>query len=194
MKYVVPNKDGFERIVFAEVLVPDTVNVAGDFHTKQSIRDFAYGFMISGFDIDINHNGVNRSDHIKVVESFIAREGDKDFIEGAWVVGMFVGADDVWQDILDGKLNGYSYEALVKSKEIEVVVPTVNYRYGETEEDPVDGHTHQFFVLLDSNGRVVQGSTTENCGHSHEIVCNAVTGSAFGHCHNFNYLKGKDGL
>ena len=67
--------DGFERIVFGEVLIPDTPNVFGDFHTRQSVREFAYGFMLNGFGINHEHDNPDISDEVSIVETLIARPG-----------------------------------------------------------------------------------------------------------------------
>ena len=179
--------DGFERLVFAEVLIPDAPNTYGDYHTKESIREFSYGFMINGFLKDIDHDNVDRQD-LYVIESFIAREGDPTFVEGSWVVGMYVEADDVWQKILSGELNGYSYEALVSTFNVDVKIQSDNSRYGVTEQDPYDGHTHEFFIWLDDEGKFMFGGTSVSNGHSHTISSHTVTDEAFEHTHRFNFV------
>lgn len=184
---LIKDDEGFERIVFAEVLIPDTTNTYGDYHTKESIREFAYGFMINGFLKDIDHNNVDRQD-LYVIESFIAREGDPTFIEGSWVVGMYVEADDVWQKILNGELNGYSYEALVSAFDVDIQIQSDNSRYGITESDPYDGHTHDFFVWLNNDGSVMFGGTSVTNGHNHTISLHTVTDAAFEHTHRYNFV------
>ena len=101
--------------------------------------------MINGFLKDIDHDNVDRQD-LYVIESFIARENDPTFVEGSWVVGMYVEADDVWERILSGELNGYSYEALVSAFKVDVHIQSDNSRYGVTEPDPYDGHVHDYFI------------------------------------------------
>jgi len=189
-KLIHKDENGYERIVFAEVLIPDTPNTYGDFHTKESVREFAYGFMINGFGIDTDHDNVDVSATVKIIESFVARENDPDFIVGAWVLGMYIEDDDVWQKVLDGELNGYSYEAVVKFLEVDLLVPDNNTVYGTTEAEVGDGHTHDFFVLIDNNGRVIAGGTTETMGHSHTISQHTFTDTNFGHSHIFNITSG----
>lgn len=184
---LVKDENGFERIVFGEVLLPDTINVYGDFHTKESIRQFAYGFMIAGFGIDHEHRNQDVSESVKVVESFIARKGDPDFNEGAWVIGMYIGDDDLWQAVLDGDINGYSYEALVQFLGIQIQTSMDRVKYGTTEEYPVDGHLHNFTVVIDEDGRPITGGTSIDNGHSHSISSHSVTDQSFGHTHRYNY-------
>lgn len=162
-------RDGYERVAFAEVLLPDTPNVYGDFHTKESVRQFAYGFMINGFGIDLNHDNVDVSSGVRIIESFIAEESDTRFTTGAWVIGVHVLDDQIWADILSGELNGFSYEALVSTLQVNIELEKSKQVYGITFPDPDDGHTHNFWVVLDENGRVMTGGTTASNGHNHTI-------------------------
>ena len=187
VKFIAKDEDGFERIVFAEVLIPDVPNTHGDYHTKASVRDFAYGFMLNGFGIDLNHNNNDVSSSVSVIESFIARKGDPDFQEGSWVVGLHVADDYIWEQILSGELNGYSYEATVYRKQAVMDVPVRAYASGVTEPDPFDGHTHEFVVMLDDEERPIIGGTSETQGHSHTISTHTYTDKSFEHSHIFNY-------
>jgi len=187
------DEEGFERIAFAEVIIPDTPNVYGDFHTKQSVKDFAYGFMMAGFGIDQEHDNLDVSDRVYVVESFIVRPGDPDFIEGAWVVAVHVNDDELWQQILDGDINGFSYEAFVKIIYANMNIPGDITRSGTTEPEIYDGHTHQFFVMLDADGRPMLGGTSVTNGHSHVISQHTFTNTAFEHSHIYNFVEGKGG-
>ncbi len=180
---------GYERLVFAEVLIPDSLNTYGDFHTRESVREFAYGFMLNGFGIDMNHDNVDLSDEVHVVESFIARDNDPDFIPGSWVVGMHIDNDDLWRAVLRGDVNGYSYEAFVRKFDVELTVPDERIKYGETEPDPYDGHVHGFYVILDEEDRPLLGGTTVANSHSHTISDHTFTDKAYGHSHIFNYVE-----
>ena len=188
MAFLEKDDQGFERIVYAEVLIPGVLNAHGDYHTLESIREFAFGFAQGGFGIDVDHDNIDRSENIKVVESFIAKEGDPNFIPGSWVVGMHIGDDDTWQKILNGEINGYSYEAFVKSIEVDVEMEDKATIVGRTQPDPIDGHTHEYFALLDLEGRVLTGGTTETDGHSHTISRHTFTDDAAGHSHIFNIV------
>ncbi|MGW8180033.1 MAG: XkdF-like putative serine protease domain-containing protein [bacterium] len=188
-------KNDWERVVFAELLIPDTTDVYGDFHTKESVKNFAYGFMRQGFGVEVEHTGVDRSsDGIHVVESFLAREGDPDFIAGAWVIGMFIGDDAVWQGVLDGEYGGFSYTALIKKYDVEMVVPLDVVRVGVTEPDVTDGHVHDFVVILDADGRPIAGGTSTVNGHAHKIRSHTLTEKEDGHVHIYNFVLGSKGL
>lgn len=183
----------WEQVAFAEVLIPNVPNVYGDYWTEASVREAAYAFMVRGFEIDVEHDNVDVSDRVHVVESFIVRDGDPDFIKGAWVVGVLIDDKAMWQDVLDCKINGFSYEALVRFVSAVLRVEDSGIRQGFTEADPYDGHRHEFAILVDSTNRPVSGGTTETDGHSHTISTHTVTDEAAGHVHRFNLVQGKEG-
>lgn len=185
----------WERVVFAEVLVPEVPNVFNDYWTKPSIRHAAYAFMMRGFGIDIEHDNVDVTNtKAAVVESFIARANDPDgFIEGSWVVGMKILDDDVWDAVLSGDINGYSYEALVEFLSGFITLVDDGIRQGTTEPDPEDGHTHEFVVLVGMDNRPIDGGTSITDDHSHVILSHTVTEEADGHVHRYNLVQGKDG-
>ena len=188
-------KDGdeWERVVSVEVLIPNVPNVFGDLWSPAAVREAAYEFMRQGYGIDVDHDNVDVSGPVHVVESFIVRAGDTDFIEGSWVVAMRVEDDTLWQKILDNEINGYSYEATVNFLAGIFVDETDDgTRTGYTEPDPYDGHRHAFAVLVDANNRPLSGGTDEVDGHSHTISTHTVTDESDGHSHRFNLVTGKD--
>lgn len=185
----------WERVVFAEMLIPETPNTHSDYWTREAIKDAAYTFMIQGFGIDREHDNLDRSDVVHVVESFIARDGDPDFIEGAWVVAMKIDSDELWQAVLDGEINGYSYEALNEFFPAEFTIEDDGIRQGRTEPDPENRHDHEFLVFLDEDNRVISGGTGPGGEdkHTHTISTHTITDEANGHRHRYNMTQGKDG-
>lgn len=169
----------FERIVFSEVLIPYVPNAHGDFMTRKEVREFAYAFMKAGIGslvgIDLDHDNKDVSNSIKVVESFIARPNDPDFKEGSWVVGVWINNDDIWQQILDGELNGFSYEAIVSFINAELELPDIRVVTGYTEPDPFDGHKHKYFGVIDITGKVKYGATEVVHGHYHDLDKHSIT-------------------
>ena len=188
---IVKDEQGFERVVLAEVLIPDTVNVYGDFHTEESIRQFAYTFAETGFGIDIDHDNIDRTGPLLVVESFIAREADPDFIKGSWVVGVLIRDDDIWEGVVSGEINGFSYESLVKFIQVIIDLPIDRVVSGVTEPDIYDDHVHAYTVILDDDGRVISGGTNKVDGHEHEILVHTSTEIAMSHRHRYNILSGE---
>lgn len=193
-KLVLRDDTSWEQVVFAEVLVPGVPNVFADFWTEANIKEAAYLFMERGFGVDVEHDNVDvLYEKAYVVESFIVREGDPDFIKGSWVVGMKITDPQLWSDILEGKINGFSYQAVVSFISAVVQMEDDGVRTGTTEPDPEDGHTHYFMVMVDLTNRPTAGGTSEDYGHSHTISTHTVTDEADGHVHRFNLVAGKDG-
>lgn len=183
----------WEQVAFAEVLVPGVPNVYGDLWTEDAIREAAYIFMRDGFGVDINHANIDLSQTLYPVETFIVRAGDPDFIKGSWVVALKIDDANVWQQVLDNELNGFSYEALVAFMDGSITMEDDWLRTGTVSADITDGHTHHFMVTVDGNNRPVSGGTDETNGHSHTISTHSVTDEADGHTHRYNIVTGADG-
>jgi len=200
LKFLVrADEEGFERLVMAEVMVPDIPNVYGDVYTREAIRDFCHEYARQGYGVDVNHDQLDVRDvDVYVCETFIVRPGDPDFIEGSWVVGMKIISDDLWAKVLSGEINGYSIEALCEMQ--PVVFQNLRNRQivGVTEPDPYDGHTHTFTAVLDSINRPIAGGTGVTNGHSHRIVSHTVTEFATGltgksHSHRYQVITADNG-
>ena len=94
-----------KRIVYGEVLAPDAVDAQGDVVRGPEIESAAHRFIADGGLVGAMHEeftGVGR-----VVESFIAREGDPDFVPGAWVLGVQL-SEEAWRRVQDGAWTGFS--------------------------------------------------------------------------------------
>lgn len=180
--------DGWHRVVFGEVIIPDVPNVYGDFHSRESVRQFAYGFMLNGFRFDLEHDNDDVSNEVKVVESFIARDNDPDFVAGSWVLGIQILNDDIWNRVISGELNGFSYEAMVRMFGVDLDGETSLFRRGMTQPSLTDGHQHAFYLVLDDEGRPIAGSTSVNDGHYHGIVRHTITESHAGHQHIYQIV------
>lgn len=104
--------DETKQIVWGEVYVPYEEDSQGDWMTPEEIEAMAYGFManLRLHKIDTNHD--EEQNGCYVVESFIARPGDPDFQEGAWVVATKITNDDIWDMIINGEITGYSIMGL----------------------------------------------------------------------------------
>lgn len=178
-----------QRLVYGEVYAPNRPDVHGEYMTAEDIQQMAHEFMrlLRQQSVDQQHDHV-LTPGITVVESFIARKGDPDFLEGAWVVCVHVNDDDTWQKVKDGKLNGFSVEALVRKKEVDVQIKIPEEVTGETSE--VDDHKHTFKVNYDKKGKLVGGRTNTVKGHWHGISGGTITDVASGHRHRFSSVDG----
>jgi Putative phage serine protease XkdF len=178
-----------QQMVWAEVYAPNIPDADGDIMTEEAIEQMAYKFMRERKTdrIDLQHN--NKLVNAYIIESFIARKGDPDFIKGSWVVGMHIPDKGVWSMIKKGEINGYSMEALVTREKATMTVeipPVISGRVAKAD----DGHDHEFFVSYDDNGQFLGGRTSSAAdGHSHVIKRGTVTEASLGHNHRFSYVE-----
>jgi hypothetical protein len=177
-----------KRIVWAEVYVPNVPDTDGDFMDQEGVEKAAYQFMadMNLKKIDVQHTN-DLVPGAVVVESFLARKGDPDFIEGAWVVGVHVPDDATWSQIKKGEINGFSLEALVKGEHttLEIEIPPVVHGTTAKAAD----HEHEFYVTYDTGGNLVGGRTDTVNGHSHVIQRGTLTEKSEGHDHRFSFVE-----
>ena len=100
-----------ERFVLGIVLEPEVVDAQGDIYSADEIRQAAYRFMEEFGGLGLMHRlAVN--DQVKVLESYVA---PVDFEiagvpvkKGTWLLGVRVLSDELWEQVKDGKLTGFS--------------------------------------------------------------------------------------
>ncbi len=177
------------QVVWGEVYAPNIPDSGKDFMRPETIREMAYNFMRSRRNgmIDLMHNN-KVVEGCCLVESFIARKGDPDFIEGAWVVAVYIADEALWQDILDNKYNGFSLEAWAYRETKEYKLSFNKEISGTTSFD--DGHEHTFKAYFDDDGNFLGGQTDDTLGHSHSIVKGTVTETVNNHAHKFAIIDG----
>lgn len=184
--------DGEKHLIFGEVYAPNVLDTYGEFVTRDDLELMAHRFIgeLENLHetIDTNHDNIPNGCY--PVESFIARAGDPDFTEGAWVLGVKVADDHIWMQIKKGELNGFSFEALVRPVDVEVTIQQVRDLVGKTEL--ADDHDHVFFVQVNDQGRVVSGQSSvdadpEGDVHDHRIRRATVTemGGPDRHVHRY---------
>lgn len=177
--------DSEQQIVYGVVYKPMDLDTWGEAMTAEDIRVMAHRFMQLELNktIDENHDEKPK-DTCYPIESFIARKGDPDYPEDAWVLGVKIEDADIWSKVKKGDLNGFSFQAMVKKVAaiVEIVFdPEIVGRTKQTE-----GHDHLYFVLLNDDGKVQSGRTSTDEGHSHEIKRGTATEETAGHKHRFD--------
>lgn len=178
-----------ERLVYGEVYAPDRPDVHNEFMSAESIKKMAHNFIKNNNSnsVDLNHDN-KLLEGVSVVESFIARPDDPDYIEGAWVVCMHVDNDEIWQAILNGEITGFSLEATGYKdddfSQVTVEIPPVVSGTTSFNND----HSHKFYVTYDENGKIVGGVTDEVNGHFHRITSPDKTEYVNGHNHLFTQI------
>lgn len=172
------------------VYTPMAVDAHGDAILPFDVEMMAHDFVANGFvnKIDTQHDNVLNG--AEVVESFIARKDDPDYHEGSWVLKVRMTEDNpIWTEIKKGTFNGFSLQAFAKRVPQKVMVDLVRIANGETESnlDPEDTpvHTHEFYLELNSEGKVTLGATSEVNGHTHQILTLTATEKSGEHSHRF---------
>jgi hypothetical protein len=184
--------DAYERIVFGEVYIPNRLDTYDTAMTPEEVRRVAYDFMKRGLltKIDQMHNYEESGCY--VVESFVARPGDPDFIEGSWVLGTQIVGDVLWQRVLDGEVNGYSIAGLSSRQPAMVTLTKVSELETETDPNlsgPLPQHSHTIHMIFDSDGNIIPTWTTNNFGHNHEVLMTTATEHNIDHSHRFTVME-----
>lgn len=177
--------DAEKHLAFGEVYVPNDIDTHGDFMTAEGIEALAHKFMLKllNGNIDVMHD--NKTGRAAVVESFIARDGDPDFMPGSWVLGLKIFDEDTWKQIKNGELTGLSFEAMVRKIPAKVKVDHDGQAEGRTST--ANDHFHTFKVALDDRGSVRDGTTDRHTDdHRHRIVENGRTQEVERHRHTFS--------
>ncbi len=107
-------RDDAKQLVLGEVYVPhdpndpDTIDSQGHAATADEIQKAAHAFLADCRQdcVDRDHDGVNQHGH--VVESYLAKQDDPLFKQGAWVVGIRVTDTDTWNAVENGDITGIS--------------------------------------------------------------------------------------
>lgn len=193
---MVKKTDEEHRIAWAEVYIPDLPDAHGDFMEAIEVAKTAWRYCASGRTqkCDVRHD--NKTDRgMAVVETFVARDPDPDFIPGAWVVGMHIPGDAEWAGVQKGEFNGFSMQARVYQEEVVIDVDLEGRVFkGDTQPGGrgEELHGHGFQVRFDLEGKFLGGETTESTGpgpkHKHEIVRGSVTKAALDHTHRYSFL------
>lgn len=173
-----------KHLVYGEVYAPMQRDSYGDFMFPEDIELMAHRFLRLDLSktIDTQHDNVPNGSY--PVESFIARAGDPDFSEGAWVLVVKVEDEALWESVKKGEINGFSFESLVTVEEVEIEYVAYRDAFGLTEKN-LD-HDHAFFITRDENGKIIAGRTSvADDGHFHEIVHGSVTQIANDHAHRY---------
>ena len=182
--------DGDKQLIYGEVYTPRRLDTDIEYMTEESIEEAAHSFLRKSMmgNVDKEHDLAKTG--AVVVESFIARHGDPDFIVGSWVVGVWC-PDDVWEQVKKGEINGFSLYGTAEKVEriVEVELPDDGVIIGKTADNA--GHTHQFKIQFDTDGKFLGGVTDEVDGHSHRILKGTATEAAGvdEHTHRYSFLE-----
>jgi 2'-5' RNA ligase len=106
---VAKSADGMEQLVYAVVLEPDMVDADDQTMTPDDVKFAAHYYMTVKGILGYRHMQTAPAD---VVESYLAPcdfvLGEQLIKKGSWVLVTRVNDDQLWQQIVNGEINGYS--------------------------------------------------------------------------------------
>jgi len=175
------------QIVYAEVYVPNIPDSDNDFMSVDTVREMAHGFLANGrvTKVDVEHSRVDVA--AVIVESFVARKDDPDFIMDAWVCGVKINDPEVWELIKSGEINGFSLDGVGHGTDAELELEVPEFVKGETFIE--NGHAHTFKVHFDEEGNFLGGETIDGSDHTHKIKRGTITEMANDHVHRFSFVE-----
>ncbi|AUR81141.1 hypothetical protein Ares1_0010 [Vibrio phage Ares1] len=188
MQLRVRKTDDELRVLYAEAYAPVVIPDAdGDVMTAEEIRAMAYRWMIRGdmSRVDTQHDREKNGSY--VVESFIARDDDTVFIPGAWVVGIHIVEQELWDQIKAGDYQGLSLDFMFEFEFVEYEIEIPEVVEGMTAEN--EGHKHRFYARFNEEGMFIGGYTDVVNGHMHYIQRGTATEPTNGHTHVFDYAQ-----
>ncbi|MBI4962493.1 MAG: hypothetical protein HY913_04390 [Desulfomonile tiedjei] len=179
-------KSDEKRIIYGSVYAPMLVDTQGEMMKADEIEAMAHRFMLSGrlSAIDTDHNLV--SNGTRIVESFIARQGDPDFEPGEWVIGVKVFDDSIWDSVKKGELNGFSFYGLVNRSDAVVSLSQPVRGSGTTEPSaggPLPTHDHTVTLVFNEQASVEPTYTNEALNHRHFVSRTTATEITWDHAH-----------
>jgi DNA adenine methylase len=100
-----------ERYVLGIVLEPEVVDAQGDIYSAEEIRAAAHRFMEDFGGLGLMHR-VLVNDQVKVLECYLApvdfELAGVSVRKGTWLLGVRVLSDELWAQVKDGGLTGFS--------------------------------------------------------------------------------------
>jgi DNA adenine methylase len=110
-KHIPVIKTGEERYVLGIVLEPETVDAQKDIYSAAEIREAAHRFMEEYRNVGLMHREIVNG-RVKILESYLA-PADLDLAgtrvkKGTWLLAVRVLDDDLWRQVKDGEIGGFS--------------------------------------------------------------------------------------
>lgn len=185
--------DDEKRIAYGIVYEPGVPDSHGDYMVASEIEKMAHKFLAEGRVTSIDAEHDLEDTEVLVVESFVARKGDPDFPEGAWVMGVHFPDPTRWALVKSGEIGGFSmYGKAMREDDadtIEIEMPDDGLLWGTTAKAE-DGHTHRYVVMFSEDGAFMGGMTEEaEDGHMHYITKGTVTEQVLEHRHRYDFLE-----
>jgi DNA adenine methylase len=111
-EYITPiyKVDKVEKMVYGIVLEPNVVDAQGDIIAEEEIKKTAHKFMEDYQKLGYQHEEFNKK--LKIMESYLAPQelsiNNAIVRKGTWLMAVRVLDDDIWKEVQDGKITGFS--------------------------------------------------------------------------------------
>ena len=185
--------DKLNKVVKGVVYQALDIDTDGETMSVEDVQKAAWNFLAQRKEknIDIQHDW--QESGCMVVESYLTEKGDPNFPENSWVMAVKC-TDDVFQKVIDGELNGFSFggysEKFAQKVLLEVAKQAVGETYENLNKEVIPGHKHSFIVWYDNDGKIVKGHTDTVDGHQHTISYGTSTDKSVGHSHRIDLSEG----
>jgi len=123
---IIKTKD--EKIVFGEVLVPNTVDGQEHVYSEKEVEKAAHFWMKEYGQMGEMHSNMLSDDQINILETYVAPMGFEfekldgkmqKVKKGTWLLKVFVKSDELWDKVKNGDLNGFSIGGLATVEDIK---------------------------------------------------------------------------
>lgn len=123
LKGVDPND---ERYVLGIVLEPEVVDAQGDIYSAEEVRQAAHRFMEDFGGLGLMHR-MRVNGQVKVLENYLApvdfTVGEATVRKGTWLLAVRIIEDELWAEVRDGSLTGFSIGGSARSAELAADQP-----------------------------------------------------------------------
>ncbi|MEM1337266.1 MAG: XkdF-like putative serine protease domain-containing protein [Bacteroidota bacterium] len=186
--------DDEKRILLGAAIIPNKKifrNVEGHkfnvVFEEETVEKLAHHYLKNGFQSNSSEDHKFAVDGCTIVESWIVEDPlndksqkyGKQYEKGTWVIMMKVDNDSVWEKAKQGKLNGFSIEALFGLKEVELNILNMSKEADNKEKKSVVEAIKDGFAALMSDLQLTplnlkqmklkDGATVEFDGETPEI-------------------------
>jgi DNA adenine methylase len=128
-----------ERYIQGIVLEPETEDAQGDVYSVEEVRAAAHKFMEDFQNVGLMHR-MKVNEEVKILESYLAPAGfslgEVEIKEGTWLLAVRVLSDDIWSQVQDGKLTGFSIGGSARRNPEPAAMPSGARRTADTADQP----------------------------------------------------------
>jgi len=112
-----------QKIVFGEVLVPDTTDAQGHIYSEEEVEKAAHYWMKEFQQLGEMHSKMLAEKQALVLESYVApvefTMGSRVVKKGTWLLKLYVEDDDLWEKIDEGSYTGFSIQGLADAETLD---------------------------------------------------------------------------